>query len=160
MVQQLKLVQPPSSGDASAPTAREPGFTSDRMRLVEHWQFMFGKNPRRCGVGPQRARLIDAWLTVYSFDTLRLALDGAAADSFIAERGGTFTSIEWILRDEANIERYAEAGERLHREVALAREQDRREARLHPDDAVSAEEAALQREALRQWAWKRTGVRA
>ena len=153
MIQQLRLVSTPPT-HAVEPPADALG------RLFAHWLFMFGKSPRMCKLGPGRRRVLGAWLTVYDEGTLRLAVEGAAADAFIGERGDRFTSIEWILRDEAQIERYAEAGERLH--LAMERERaDEQQASAHADGAaappVSEQESQAARERLRVWAARRSG---
>lgn len=149
MIQQLRLVK-------DAPTHAISPPTDAIGRLFAHWLFMFGKSPRMCKLTTARRRLAGAWLTVYDEGILSLALDGAAADEFIAERGGSFTSIEWILRDEANIERYAEAGERLHTQVERARaaELSAQAAESQPNDPA---QAAVKREYVRRWAARHTG---
>lgn len=149
MLQQLRLVK-------DAPTHAITPPSDPIGRVFERWLFMFGKSPRMCKLTTTRRRLVGAWLTVYDEGVLGLALDGAAADSFIAERGGQFTALEWILRDEANIERYAEAGERLHAQLerACADEQRASAAAAEP---VSQEQAAADRERVRQWAARRSG---
>lgn len=112
MQRALKLVSTPLH---SAPDALDDAIAhqSPLMRLYARWMAMFEKNPARCGLGPQRSRFIEAWLITFNEETLALALDGAAADQWIRERGGQFTSIEWLLRNEAAIERFAEQGSEL-----------------------------------------------
>lgn len=149
MLQQLRLVK-----DAPTHAITPP---SDAIgRVFDHWLFMFGKSPRMCKLTTARRRLVGAWLTVYDEGVLGLALDGAAADAFIAERGAQFTSLEWILRDEANIERFAEAGERMHLQLEQAHASEQH-ARAATPQAVSPEQAAVARERVRQWAARRSG---
>lgn len=112
MQRSLRLVSTPQN---SPPDALESALAheSPRMRLFSRWMAMFDKNPSRCGLGPQRSRLIDAWLLTYTEETLALAIDGAASDGWVRQQGGQVTSIEWLLRSEASIERFAEQGEAL-----------------------------------------------
>lgn len=97
--------------DNEAQQAKAPA-----VRVFEHWVFMLGKNPKRCALGPKRRKVIEAALALYDEETLRLAIDGCAASEWHAgsnDRGTAYDDIELILRDEAHIERFAQAGERL-----------------------------------------------
>lgn len=87
-------------------------------RVFEHWVFMLGKNPLRCALGPKRRRVIAGALELYDEETLRLAIEGCAANAWHGgdnDRGKAFNDIELILRDEPHIERFAEEGEKLRR---------------------------------------------
>lgn len=149
MIQQLRLVK-------DAPTHAIDTPSDPIGRLFAHWLFMFNKSPRMCKLGPGRRRLLGAWLTVYDEGVLSLMLDGAAADVFIAERGDKFTSLEWLMRDEAQIERFAEAGERLHLQFERARSEAQREPQGARERATD-EESQAAREAMRQLAARRSG---
>jgi hypothetical protein len=119
MQRAFKLVETPSSTPRDT-LSEAFAHSSPLMRLYSRWLAMFDKNPLRCGLGPQRSRLIEAWLLTYSEETLAMAIDGAAADDWVRAQTGQVSSIEWLLRSEASIERFAEAGDRLHAKVAHA----------------------------------------
>jgi len=107
---QLKLIKGPTPQTAAA--------ISPVMRLHQHAVLVFDKVVARCGLGPKRRQLLEMWLTVFDEDVLMQAFEGAAADAWVLEQGGIFTTPEWILRDEANIERFAERGAQLRDEAA------------------------------------------
>jgi len=109
----------PADGPAASDEALDAACAAQAspcMRLYHRWRLLFGK--LRAGIGPQRARAVEAMLHVYPEDTLALALDGAADDAWIRDRGAQFTSIEWILANEQRIERFADAGAALHAAIA------------------------------------------
>lgn len=108
---QLKLV-----------TEQAPGFdfdTTDPVRRVfEHWLYMLGRSPRRCKMGPTRRAAINAALAMgYELDMLLQTVEGIAADPLDGARDDhmrdAMREIEWVLKSEARIERWAEVGERL-----------------------------------------------
>lgn len=95
-------------------------------RVFEHWVFMLGKNPKRCALGPDRRKVISKALSLYDEDTLLLAIEGCAASAWHRgenDRGGEYTDLTLILRDEAHIERFADEGEALR--TRLEQEQAR-----------------------------------
>jgi hypothetical protein len=112
--------------------------STPRARVYARWMVMLGKDPRRCGMGPQRARAIEQWIGVYGVDTLELAIDGAAGDAWVSDRPAC-SSIEWILGNEGRIERFAEQGERAR--AAIERQRRRRQAG-EGADARAADAAA------------------
>lgn len=131
------------------------------QRIFAHWVFMLGKNPRRTALGPDRRRLIRKWLAMYEEETLLLAIEGCAASAFHAgdnDRGTVYNDLELILRSHANIERFAEAGERLRQRLERARaqrEQHAAEQAAQPER--SEQEAAAWREQLRAFADRAAG---
>ena len=84
---------------------------------------MLGKNPTRTALGPTRSKVIRRALELYEEETLRMAIEGCAASAWHAganDRECAYNDVELILRNEAHIERFAEAGESL-RQLALRR---------------------------------------
>jgi hypothetical protein len=103
-----------------------PNASAPVERVFEHWVFMLGKNPKRCALGPDRRKVISRALGLYDEDTLLLAIEGCAASAWHRgenDRGGEYTDITLILRDEAHIERFADEGEALR--TRLEQEQTR-----------------------------------
>lgn len=134
------------------------------QRVFAHWVFMLGKNPRRTALGPDRRRLIRKWLALYEEDTLLLAVEGCAASAFHAgdnDRQTVYNDLELILRNHANIERFAEAGERLRQLLERARAQRAEQAadagREAAQPAPSEQEAVAWREQLRTFADRAAG---
>lgn len=149
-VQVLRLVENETSAGAKTPVER----------VFAHWVFMLGKNPRRCALGPTRRRVIERALELYEEDVLCLAVDGNAASAWHAgenDRRTAYNDIELILRNEATIERFAEAGERLRQRALRQRQADAQAA----PDAPQADPAlvAEQRERLRKMAAQLAGRR-
>jgi len=108
---QLRLV----ADEQSAPAQ------DDVRRLFDHWVFMLGKNPKRVALGPERRKVINRALQLYDVDVLEMAIEGCAASEWHAgenDRGTVYQDIELILRNEANVERFATLGERLRTRVA------------------------------------------
>lgn len=109
---QLRLVSDPAPGYTTA-TSREPA-----RRIFEHWVFMSGRSIRRCKMGPTRAGVILAALSMgYDEDMLMMAIEGMAADPLAdcdsQRMRDAMREIEWFMAREARIERWAERGERL-----------------------------------------------
>lgn len=104
----------------------QPHATDPCRQVFEHWAYMEGRSLARCKLGPTRSAAIQAALTLYDMPTLMLAIEGMAADPLADVREqrmrDAMREIEWLLAREARIERWAEAGERLH-------------AKLHSDSA-------------------------
>jgi hypothetical protein len=93
-----------------------PNSNAAVERVFEHWVFMLGKNPKRCALGPDRRKVISKALALYDEDTVLLAIEGCAASAWHRgenDRGGEYTDLTLILRDEAHIERFADEGEAL-----------------------------------------------
>jgi len=112
---QLRLVQ-----DAQQPTepTRDPA-----RRVFEHWAWMLGKNLKRTKLGPTRRAAIAAALAMgYDEDTLMLACDGIASHSLDGKpesMQAAMRELEWSLRTEARIERWAELGETFRQRLAV-----------------------------------------
>lgn len=126
-------------------------------RVFAHWVYMLGKNARRTALGPSRRKVIDRALALYDEETLLLAIDGCASSAWHAgenDRGRAFDDIELILRDEAHVERFAEAGQRL-RDRLLEREAAARTVvPIAPEDPAAVSAA---RERVRQAAARLAG---
>lgn len=137
---QLRLVvEAPATGFGCAPD-------DPTRRVFEHWVFMFGRNPKRCKLGPTRRAAINAALALYDVDQLELAIDGMAADPLEGCHGGmaeAMRDLEWLFAKESRIERWAEAGEALRERLALD-DQRRQQAQAEPVSTpeTRAEEAA------------------
>lgn len=154
---QLKLVGVEQADDRPA-----------EQRVFDHWVVMMGRNPRRTVLGPERRRALRRALELYDVDTLMLAIEGCACSAWHAgenDRGTAYNDIELIVRNERNVERFAEMGERL-RERARVQAQRQREraqeaAAATPEGGVeagaTAEDAALWRERLRTLAASMAG---
>jgi hypothetical protein len=147
--------------------AREAPPATPAERVFAHWVFMLGKPASRTKMGPERRKVIDRALGLYEEDVLLLAVEGCAADRWYGgenDRGRPFNDIELILRNERNIERFAEAGEALRNRAR--QEAERHRQALH-DAAESAggeappaptpEEVQAQRQALRELAARLAG---
>lgn len=133
-------------------------------RVFAHWLAMLGKSPRRCKLGPTRRHAINAALVLYSEDDLLMAIEGCAADPWCAGDNAQrreYTDIEWILRNESSIERFAEAGERLRRRAAEQQAAQARRAAQPVPTAASAEQekadAAAARARLKAMADRMSG---
>lgn len=144
-VRQLSLVGNEATSAHEAPaTAVE--------RVFQHWVWMLGKNPRRCALGPQRRRVIERALDLYDEDTLLLAIEGCASDPFNSghnDRDTEYNDLELILRNEANVERFAAKGERVRMKAQQARQRELQAAAAAPEQAADPAEAQRLRERLR-----------
>ncbi len=131
-------------------------------RVFDHWVFMLGKNPRRCALGPLRRKVIERALALYDEETLCLAIEGNAASAWHAgenDRGTPFNDIELILRNESNVERFCEAGERLRLRAQRQRASEARREQAADVPPPDAAQVAQQREALRRMAAALAGRR-
>lgn len=135
---QLRLVADPPPAHVADPE-------SDPTRAVfEHWVWMLGRQAARCKLGPTRRAAINGALTLYSAAELMLAVEGLAADPFegaaphVAE---AMRELEWLLRSEARIERFARQGEALRQKAAQA-EIRARERAAQPANQADDEHAA------------------
>lgn len=158
---QLRLVplehqrEPETAAMATTPTrAAPPAAKTARQRVFEHWVFMFGKNPKRCALGPVRQKVIDRALALYGGDEemAMLAIEGAASSEWHAggnEDGRVYDDIELFLRDEAHIERFAAMGEQLRERAAAAQARESAVPLAAVPDAAAAHAA---REKVRQMA--------
>jgi len=113
---QLRLVQ-----DAPQPQSR----TTDPVRRVfEHWADLMGKSLRRTKLGPtRRAAIAGALAMGYDEETLMLACEGIAShplDGKPESMQAAMRELEWSMRTEARIERWAELGEAFRQRVAAA----------------------------------------
>jgi hypothetical protein len=151
--------------DASTHAREAPPATAAE-RVFAHWVFMLGKPASRTKMGPERRKVIDRALGLYDEDVLLLAVEGCAADRWYAgenDRGKAFNDIELILRNERNIERFAEAGEalrtRAQQEVERKRQAlaDAAEGGETDAPAPTPEEVQAQRQALRELAARLAG---
>lgn len=141
---QLRLVQQMHGAE----DALEGLESADPTRRVfAHWLTMLGKSPRRCKLGPTRRQAINAALVLYSEDDLLMAIEGCAADPWCAGDNAQrreYTDIEWILRNESSIERFAEAGERLRQRAAEQLAAQMRRAAQPVPTAASVEQEKVQ----------------
>lgn len=159
---QLKLV------DVAAPEAVSP-----EERVFAHWVWMMGKAPRRTVLGPERRKVLRRALELYDVETLMLAIEGCAGSAWHAgdnDRGTAYNDLELILRNERNVERFADMGEQL-RAKAMRQAQREREREMQAQAQVSAqpvpelgaeaagEDAAKWRERLRALAASMAGRR-
>ncbi len=155
---QLKLV------DVAAAEALSP-----EQRVFDHWVWMMGKAPRRTVLGPERRKVLRRALELYDVETLMLAIEGCAGSAWHAgdnDRGTAYNDLELILRNERNVERFADMGEHL-RAKALRQAQREREAQAQasaqpvPELGAEAagEDAAKWRERLRALAASMAGRR-
>jgi len=118
-------------------------------QVFERWLFMFGRNPKRCKLGPTRRAAINGALALYDVEQLELAIDGMAADPLEhcpATMAEAMRDLEWLLAKESRIERWAEAGEALRERLALD-DQRRQQA---PSEPVSTPELRAADEAARE----------
>lgn len=155
MFKQLRLV---TDAQGATPSASNAGPIE---RVFAHWVFMLHKNPLRTRLDVARRKVLAKALALYDEETLLLAVEGCAGDPWSAgdnDRGRPFQDIELILRDAQHIEKFAELGEQLRRELGLQRAADARAVQT-PVDAVSDVEAAAAREALRAFAMRKSGRR-
>lgn len=144
---QLRLVTEVAAVDMGC----APG--DDTRRVFEHWLFMFGRNPRRCKLGPTRRAAINAALTLYDVETIELAIDGMAADPLDGcrpEAREAMHELEWLLAKESRVERWAGQGDALQQRIAaaLARRQQQQNA-PGSEEGPTPEEAAQARERVR-----------
>ncbi len=106
---QLRLVQ----DDTALP---QPS-TDPVRRIFERWAFMLGKSLRRCKLGPtRRAAIAGALAMGYDEETLLLVCDGIAShplDGKPESMQDAMRELEWALRTEARIERWAKVGEQF-----------------------------------------------
>lgn len=155
-MQQQKVVQLRTPSDAPAVAERTP-----IERVFDHWVFMLGKNARRTALGPARRRAIERALALYDEEALLLAIEGCAASAWHAgenDRGRAFDDLELILRDEAHVERFADAGQRLRERMAERAAASRVVADSAPPDADAvAAQRALLREAAARLSGRRHG---
>lgn len=125
---QLRLVtEAPETGFGCAPD-------DPTRRIFEHWLAMFGRNPKRCKLGPTRRAAINAALALYDVDQLELAIEGMAADPLErcpASMAEVMRDVEWLFAKESRIERWCEAGEALRERLALD-DQRRQHAQAEP----------------------------
>lgn len=153
------LVQLSLVGADAAPGAQAPA----ERQVFEHWVYLMGKNARRTVLGPERRRALRRALELYDVDTLMLAIEGCAGSAWHRgenDRGMAYDDLELILRNERNVERFAELGERVReqarrmlqrrREAEQAAAQQAEQAAQGADgDAPVPEDAATWREAVR-----------
>ena len=135
-------IGPLGTGSAEVDKATHALAQGDVERVFGHWVLMMGKAPTRCALGPARQKVISKALGLYDAETLMLAIEGCACDAWHAgqnDRNKSFQDIELILRDEAHIERFAEAGEQFRARA------DRAHAKLAAEEAMAAAAAAAQR---------------
>jgi hypothetical protein len=125
MSAQLRLIDTTPRG-ASAPSAGAElaamlGSDCEVTRIFGHHLAMQGASPRRCKLAPMRRRLIASWLLVYGEEVLQLAVEGFATSAWHQggnDDGHRFAAIEYALKNEATIERWADVGERLRERLA------------------------------------------
>ncbi|MEY5097865.1 MAG: Vibrio phage VvAW1 [Pseudomonadota bacterium] len=154
---QLKLV------DVAAAEVLSP-----EQRVFDHWVWMMGKAPRRTVLGPERRKVLRRALELYDVETLMLAIEGCAGSAWHAgdnDRGTAYNDLELILRNERNVERFADMGEQL-RAKALRQAQRERDAAAQGEAAepvlgaeAAGEDAAKWRERLRALAASMAGRR-
>lgn len=97
---------------------------SPAEQVFDHWVWMTGKNPRRVAFGPDRRRAVDKALALYDIDVLLAAIEGCAShphNNGDNARGEVYDDLELILRNEAQIERFARRGDKLRAAVVRAR---------------------------------------
>lgn len=156
---QLRLVGSTGQQENSVDIAARPDATG---RVFERWVFMLGKNARRCVLGPERRRLIERALGLYDEATLLLAIDGCASSAWHAgqnDRGEPFQDLSLILRNERNIERFAELGERLHEAFERQQLDHAQAAASEESTPESAARAELARQRLREYVAAKLGRR-
>lgn len=105
-MQQLRLVKTETPSLDGYSKADDPV-----QRVFGEYLDWFGKSPARCKLGPQRRAAIAGALQLYPEDMLQQALVGASADEWLAQQSGL--GVEWILANEARIERFADVGLRI-----------------------------------------------
>lgn len=140
-----------------------PTETPNVERVFAHWVFMLGKNPKRCALGPDRRKIISRALALYDVETLELAIEGCAASAWhrgANDRDTEYAGIELILRDEAHIERFAEAGERLREQLAEDAHKARQAQQQAPQPPEDPAAAAVARQRLRDLAAQMAGRKA
>jgi hypothetical protein len=153
---QLRLVTDETAAAATVPN-------SAVERIFGHWVFMFGKHAGRTALGPTRRRAIVRALQLYPEGELLLAVEGCAASPFHNgdnDRGQSYTDVTLILRDEEHLERFAALGREARRQALaeLARERSTAAAQASaPEVGETPEQAALNRERVRQIAARRSG---
>lgn len=156
----MNQVQPKLVGDSDAhhfPETRKMGKKSVVVNVFEHWVFMFGKRPGRCALGPERTKAIERALALYGGPEMAmLAIEGASSCEWNAGHnpsGTVYDDVGLILRNEAQIERFAALGEKL-REQAAEQEQQAAVGPATQAGPSEAEEAAgrAARERLRAYA--------
>lgn len=140
VLRQLRLVDVASTPVRSSLPAAPADPT---RRIFDHWLAMTGRSPARCKLGPTRRAAINAALLLYEADALCLAIEGMAADEELADferRRGWQADLEWLLRAEARIERFADVGERARALMAERDDAAARQAAMPPAAAESAHE--------------------
>lgn len=155
----LRLVQSETAQKTADTPGERPATTE--QRVFDHWVWMLGKNPSRTMLGPKRRAVIERALSLgYDEPTLMMAIDGCAGSRWHAgenDRGTPFDDIELILRDERNIERFSEMGERLHQRAERALQARADEAKAPSSGAPSPEVQARLAQARRELAAKAAG---
>ena len=105
---------------------------SPTERVFDHWVFMTGRNPARCVLGPMRRKVIERALALYGGDdeVPMLAVEGGASSAWHAgenDDGRAHDDVEFFLRNEVNIERFAAMGEALRARAERALQQQVRD---------------------------------
>lgn len=158
---QLKLIH--STPQDARKRVSLPNTSAAVERVFAHWVFMLGKNPKRCALGPDRRKVISRALALYDEDAVLLAIEGCAASAWHRgenDRGGEYTDLTLILRDEAHIERFADEGEALR--TRLDQEQTRQAPAANEAVAAWVDPAVVaeQKRKLRDLAFSLIGRRA
>lgn len=155
----LKLVPQDGAGEALRPDRR-----SEAQSVFAHWVWMMGKRASRVAFGPKRRRAVYVALTLYEADQLLAAIEGCASSPFHRgenDRDTAYDDIDFILRDERNIERFSERGYKLREAARRALEREAGAAQDQTPEAapVDPAELAAQRERVRQMAAQLAGRR-
>lgn len=149
----LRLIDTDAGAHAQERTATE--------RVFDHWVWMLNKPRTRTALGPTRKRAIERALELYDEDVLMMAIEGCAASRWHAgdnDRGKAYNDLELILRDEARIERFAEAGEQVRqRAVRDAAAQRQAAATQHIAPEHDAAAVLAERERVRALAARLAG---
>lgn len=133
----------------------KPRFNDPAQRVFDHWVLMMGRNPRRCALGQVRRLALNAALAMYDEDMLLQAVEGMAADPLDDAAGDkmrdAMREIEWLMAREARIERWANKGLELRRQVARG-DDGAAAAPLGDEMPQDPAEAAVRAQALRDFA--------
>jgi hypothetical protein len=137
-----------------------PNASAAVERVFQHWVDFCRTNHktgrrRPCALGPDRRKLISRALAMYDEETLFLAIEGCSNNPHNLgdnDRNTVYTDIELILRNEGNIERFADQGEawraEIQQKLAVPASNASEAVPLAVDPAVMAEQKRQLRELI------------